>query len=254
MTGLDQLEREVLSKAQGAALPPVGSKELGWTRLTERLAAAPSLSESSTLVTDGVGARLVRALGSRTGVAVVAATLAGALGFGAGYWARGQQEAAEWDNRALTQPTSPATPVIRTSQGTQQERNSSQELAKERETRAQSGSAGAGSRSPITRRDGSQDEERPTLGDEVRLLRRVDNALRSQNPMVAIGLLVELDRQFPNGQLVEERRAARVAANCQLVDDDQAREAGKRFLVAHPGNAYAERVRHACKLKSGNGP
>ncbi len=74
--------------------------------------------------------------------------------------------------------------------------------------------------------------------------------IRSNNPMVAIGLLSEMDHKYPKGQLLEERTAARAMANCQLVDEDSARLQGQAYLSAHGQSVYAARVRAICHLDS----
>jgi hypothetical protein len=91
------------------------------------------------------------------------------------------------------------------------------------------------------------------LDEEVRLLRRVERALREQNPRYALALLGELDRQVPRGQLVEERKAARVMASCQLGSGGDA--LAEKFASDHPGSAYIGRVRETCSAeKSGAEP
>ena len=82
------------------------------------------------------------------------------------------------------------------------------------------------------------------LDEEVRLLRRVERALREENARYALALLGELDRQVPRGQLFEERKAARVMARCQLGSDGQA--LAEKFASDHPGSAYLGRVRETC--------
>jgi hypothetical protein len=81
------------------------------------------------------------------------------------------------------------------------------------------------------------------LDEEVRLLRRVERALREQNPRYALALLGQLDRDVPRGQLVEERKAARVMARCQLGSEGDALQ---KFASEHPGSAYLGRVRETC--------
>jgi hypothetical protein len=88
------------------------------------------------------------------------------------------------------------------------------------------------------------------------LLARVERSLRERNPLLALGLLGELDRDVPGGQLTEERQAARVMAHCALGSESaakQARDFGKR----HPGSAYLPRVEQACgpvALESSSAP
>jgi hypothetical protein len=83
------------------------------------------------------------------------------------------------------------------------------------------------------------------LDEEVRLLRRVERALRDQNPRYAFALLGELDRTVPGGQLVEERHAARAMARCELEGGGDA--VVKKFAESHPGSAYLARVVETCR-------
>ncbi len=80
---------------------------------------------------------------------------------------------------------------------------------------------------------------------EARLLGRVERALRDSNPRFALGLLGELDREVPGGQLGEEREAARVMAYCALGTSSAAQRASD-FMSRHPNSAYAVRIADAC--------
>ena len=89
-----------------------------------------------------------------------------------------------------------------------------------------------------------------SLAQELELLQRAERTIRTGNSQVALGLLSELDRKFPKGQLLEERTAARVMANCQLDDEAGARARGNAYLIAHSQSVYADRVRTLCHLDS----
>jgi hypothetical protein len=83
------------------------------------------------------------------------------------------------------------------------------------------------------------------LDEEVRFLKRIERALRDQNPRYALGLLGELERTVPGGQLVEERHAAKAMARCQVLGGSQAMI--DDFSKAHPGSAYVTRVTETCR-------
>jgi hypothetical protein len=87
----------------------------------------------------------------------------------------------------------------------------------------------------------------PRAGEELALLRRVERALRTQNPALALALIAELDEHFPDTRLAEERDAARVIATCG-VGEGGARIRAERFSREHGGSVYAERVREACGI------
>ena len=85
------------------------------------------------------------------------------------------------------------------------------------------------------------------LDDEVRELRRIEKAVREQNPRLALVLLDQLDQTIPTGQLLEERAAARVMANCSL-ETPSAQGSARAFAAKHPRSAYLARVIEICRL------
>jgi len=87
----------------------------------------------------------------------------------------------------------------------------------------------------------------PGLDEEARMLARVERALRDENPRFALGLLGEMDRTLPGGQLLEERQAARALAHCQL-GSEAAAERAREFAERHPQSAYLSRIRQACSV------
>jgi hypothetical protein len=80
---------------------------------------------------------------------------------------------------------------------------------------------------------------------ETRLLERVERSLRADNPRLALGVLGELDREVPGGQLEEERRAARVIAHCKL-GTASAPKLASEFETRYASSAYRDRIRAAC--------
>lgn len=84
-----------------------------------------------------------------------------------------------------------------------------------------------------------------SLEVETRFVARVERALRSQNPRLALGLLGELDRTVPGGQLVEERQLGRVVAHCQL-GSESASTLAREFAQRFPTSPSAARVKQAC--------
>jgi hypothetical protein len=87
------------------------------------------------------------------------------------------------------------------------------------------------------------------LDEEVRQLRRVERAIREGNPRLALVLLEEMDQAIPKGQLLEERRAASIMANCQLGSGDAVSNA-RAFVAKHAGSAYLTRVIGICGLET----
>lgn len=84
-----------------------------------------------------------------------------------------------------------------------------------------------------------------TLSEEARELRRVDSALRSGMPLLALGILSDLDRKIPRGALGEERAAARLIARCQN-GDGGARSSAALWLQKNSRSVYASRVQASC--------
>lgn len=89
-----------------------------------------------------------------------------------------------------------------------------------------------------------------SAAEELALLRRVERALRAQNPALALALIAELDQRFPDTRLAEEREAAHVIAACG-VGEGGARLRAERFLREQGGSVYAERAREACGIRDG---
>jgi len=84
--------------------------------------------------------------------------------------------------------------------------------------------------------------------EELSLLQRAERAIRSNNPLLALSLLGDLDQQFPKGRLLEERAAARVMAGCQKSLDSASQRAARRFVGSRPQSVYAARVQTLCEL------
>lgn len=82
---------------------------------------------------------------------------------------------------------------------------------------------------------------------ELALLQRAERAIRNQDPALALSLLGELEREHPRAALAEERKAARVMANCQA-KEPTASLAAERFLRDAPASVYSDRVRALCRL------
>jgi hypothetical protein len=100
------------------------------------------------------------------------------------------------------------------------------------------------------RGSGSAPEKRASaaLDEEVRTLRRVERALREQNPRLALALLDDLDRAVPNGQLGMERFAASTLARCALGYGSRPALL-EDFAKRHPASAYLTRIRQECAAK-----
>jgi hypothetical protein len=81
---------------------------------------------------------------------------------------------------------------------------------------------------------------------ETRGLGEAHGALKDGDPARALALLDAQGATYADGQLREERAAARVLALCKLGRADEARALAARFLAENPRSLLADRVRSAC--------
>ncbi len=95
-------------------------------------------------------------------------------------------------------------------------------------------------------RDPGRPATRPTLAEELALLREAQLASRAGSLSRALELLNEHAARFPAGDLREERLVARINVLCSLGRIDDAREEAERFLAQAPQTPYASRVRASC--------
>jgi hypothetical protein len=84
------------------------------------------------------------------------------------------------------------------------------------------------------------------LEAEMRWVRAADAALRGGDAGLALSLLNQHAREFPNGLLAEEREGLRVVAGCQSGASPVVQRAASRFLQRAPRSLMAVRVRAAC--------
>jgi hypothetical protein len=98
---------------------------------------------------------------------------------------------------------------------------------------------------PARELDASASARAQSLEEEVRVMRRVERALRDDDPRLAVELLNELDRSVPGGALQEERTAAFLMARCELGAGSGA-VLIREFVQRHPDSVYFARVRQAC--------
>ena len=92
-----------------------------------------------------------------------------------------------------------------------------------------------------------------TLSEEARELRRVDSALRAGMPLLALGILRDLDQKIPRGALTEERAAARLIARCQN-GEAGARSGAVTWLEKNARSVYTTRVQASCTVPPAAAP
>jgi hypothetical protein len=88
----------------------------------------------------------------------------------------------------------------------------------------------------------------PSLELELAAVRRMDLALREGKPSLALSILDQLDREVPEGALLEERLAGFVMARCEVGLGSRAALLSE-FERQHAGSMYLERVRKHCARK-----
>jgi hypothetical protein len=231
---LDELERQVLRRARRAMEPPPGAATATQSALLHRIEHAPA----EPVATDGVHLATGPAVGT-------AAALIGA-GFVAGWLAHGTAAsvphpveppasvASAAAMQELEQPT-PQMPPIPSAEEAPTPRPPAPTVVRAAVPAVPSASSG-----PL---------EASTLLEEARLLQKAERALRGGDAAAALYLLEELDRTIPQGKLHQERRAARLLAQCSYEPSVVSRTAARSFLLQNPASVYAERIRAACRIE-----
>jgi hypothetical protein len=84
-----------------------------------------------------------------------------------------------------------------------------------------------------------------SLQEEIRMLQRVERALRDHDPRQALVLLGELDRSVPDGKLAEERFTAFMIARC-ILGFGAPTTIVEQFTQRYPESVYFARLHQAC--------
>lgn len=87
-----------------------------------------------------------------------------------------------------------------------------------------------------------------SVGDETRLLGQVQEALRNGSGPRALALLERYRKQFGQGVLAEEARAAEVFALCSIGDRSGAKRSAMDFIRNFPGSPILPRVYASCGM------
>jgi hypothetical protein len=86
----------------------------------------------------------------------------------------------------------------------------------------------------------------PNVQGEVKLLSEAQRALADGQPGRAISLLDQHAREFPQGALTEERKAAHVIALCKLGRTAGAQAEANAFFAKSPHSPLRRRLRETC--------
>lgn len=87
----------------------------------------------------------------------------------------------------------------------------------------------------------------PSLADEVRLLKKIQRALRAGQYSAVLELTEAHAQRFPEGALVKERLAARARALCGAGDKAAGLSVRGQLAETSPGPAVLARVDDACR-------
>lgn len=235
MTDAIDPEQALLSSIRQHLSPTTTDRARVGSRVAARIAAGvltPSLPDNLDVS---------KALGTWPGLRgvgqqLVAASLLSAVTFGAGYFL----------GRHAPPEGAPVAPVAVASAPPALQEAAPEPLAPKTVTSAEPQAPGTPSKrqEPAASASTSASAGR-TLSEEARELRRVDSALRSGMPLLALGILSDLDRKIPRGALGEERAAARLIARCQN-GDGGARSSAALWLEKNSRSVYATRVQASC--------
>ncbi|PRP92351.1 hypothetical protein ENSA5_49820 [Enhygromyxa salina] len=88
--------------------------------------------------------------------------------------------------------------------------------------------------------------EPKTLGDEIALMQALSTALAGKDSRRALKLVAEHERDFADGQFVEERMAARARALCQAGRASAGQRAAERFATRWPASIHRAAVESDC--------
>ena len=87
-----------------------------------------------------------------------------------------------------------------------------------------------------------------TLADEVALIEAISKALKQAEWKSVLKLVAEHERDFANGNFVEERDAAKVRAQCRSDALDAGRKGAERFSERWPSSIHRATIRQDCEL------
>lgn len=101
---------------------------------------------------------------------------------------------------------------------------------------------------PKAKPDPDPEPKPRTLADEVALIQAISKGLKQGEWKSVLKLVAEHERDFPNGQFVEERQAAKVRAQCRSGSLDAGRKAAESFTASWPSSIHRATIREDCGL------
>lgn len=249
---MDALEAQVLSEVRQAWTPPETALAQLRTNLDARLHApdsppsaepplpAPPLPDSSPSLGSAGGLKAL----------LVTAVTSASVAFAAGYWLGQTSSTDAGEVRSFAPPpaadraAAPPVPRLEPAPATPE---IPAPVAPTPASPGRATSAAPRPRELAPSADASEVKYKDPLDAEVDLLKRVEQALRRNNGRLAVALLRELDETVPHGQLLQERAASRIMADCMNAPGE-AREQALGYLARHATSPFAARVRSICQL------
>jgi hypothetical protein len=88
-----------------------------------------------------------------------------------------------------------------------------------------------------------------SLADEVALMQALSTALKQEDSSKVLALVAEHERDFPKGQFIEERRAAKARALCRSGKLAAGKREAESFASRWPDSIHLTFVNQACGLE-----
>jgi hypothetical protein len=247
------LESEMLLGARRALSPSAADQERVLLATRQALVVG-SAAAAYAKATGGAASRA--AVWKQVASAISIAAVSGAAGYYAGSHAQPARERAAIAQPAQPASTSPRAPEERavapndTAADTADDvapRVAGEHVAQDKPVVrvAARRSGGAGAASNAAAADPAPAAAPTRSREEITAMRRVERALREQQPQRALTLLFELDRSVPSGMLMQERQAAFAIARC-AARLGSAVQLAAEFASRYPNSPYIARVRDAC--------
>jgi hypothetical protein len=250
MSDLGPEARALIDATRDADVPGRRAKDRVKRRVLARVAAvalAASGSTASTTTAASVGAGAGAALTAKTALVGLAMSALIAGGVATGVVAtRGPLRPTTSATSSASVPAAPQVPVADLASA------SAPPAAEDPEPPAPAAPAAlaraVSPRAVATAAESHPSARAETLEQELPLLASAQAALRSGDTDQALALLAEHARRFPQGALLEERRAAHALAMCRRGREAAAVAEGAAFVRDAPSSPLADRVRESCGL------
>jgi hypothetical protein len=263
MTTPEQLLERLQAAESAATGPPPGTNERVWGAIEDRLAngpVPPELDDGPLL--EDIPTELAANVGASSSVALKVVGVLAIVGvIGAGFALRSDRDRRPDDVAALepapaAEPAEPASAKPLPREPELLEPASAEPLSPEPAS-AEPLSAEPLSPEPPPPTDATP-KTKPTpkapaqpksLADEVALMQALSTALKQEDSGKVLVLVAEHERDFPKGQFIEERRAAKARALCRSGKLAAGKREAETFASRWPDSIHLTFVNQACGLE-----